>query len=89
MSLLAQLLYDNTPRPLPVASVIRLHTTANEDDYRREDNADLAAYQCGSCRRMVTKSEMYVKKDRNIGAQCKACQERQSAKKSLRRKTKP
>ena len=87
MSLLAQLLYDNTPRPLPTAAVIRLHTTANDDDAHVPPTAsDLAAYYCGSCHGSKKQAQMYVKKDGNIGAQCKACHERQSAKKSLRRR---
>ena len=83
MSLLASILYGQKPYPLP--ECLRLHTTATDDDDEIVPNTSgIAAYQCGSCRRLKKREEMYVKKDGNIGAQCTDCQVRQAAQRSRR-----
>lgn len=83
--LLPKLLYRRPPYPLPtVPGVVRVFSTALIDDNETVIHSGLAAYQCGSCRRMKKFEEMYVKKDGVIGAQCQFCHDRQQAKKSPR-----
>lgn len=75
MSLLAQLLYDNTPRPLPECA--RTHSYALPDEKEADEQFRRGeGIQCGGCYCIKEPHEMHVKQDGTIGRHCKRCTDR-------------